>query len=176
MDFSKDTLILYVVGSLVLIEICALILLYRLRRSKTQDRKGSANLASVKLLRPLGQEGVLEEINRLRAGGDLDEALLKSLSSEDKALFEVTLIDALADLPREQQHRLRATLVKHGYDEHCARRLVRAEISDRVRASTLLNLLRPQTTGQERETTMPEPPLPQVRKAKSGGSGPGNKG
>ena len=178
MNFSKDSLILYVVGSLVLIEICALILLYRLRRSKTETRKGSASLTSVKLLRPVGQEAVLEEVTRLRAGGELNEALLKSFSAEDKALFEVTVIDALSDLPRDQQHMLRATLVKHGYDEHCARRLIRAEISDRVRASTLLNLLRPQShsAGHDRESLVPEQPSPQVRKAKSGGAGPYNEG
>ena len=171
-DVSDDYLILYLVGSLVLIEICALILLYRLRSPKPKAKKGTATLASVRVLRPLGEEGVLREINRLKAGGELDKAMLKSFSAEDKVLFEVTLIDALSELPRDQQHMLRATLVKHGYDEHCARRSIKAEISDRVRASTLLSLLRPQShsSSNEWETPKTEHQSPQIRKAKSGGA------
>ena len=173
---SNDSLIVYLVGSLVLIEICVLLLFYRLKSSKIEENKGRANQSSVKLRRPLGQEGVLGEITRLIAGGELNVAVLKSFSAEDKARFEVTLIDALAELPRDQQHMLRATLVKHGYDEHCARRLFKADISDRVRASTLLNLLRPHSlaSGNEVEASKPEPPSSQVRKAKTGGAGPGS--
>jgi len=173
---SDDYLILYLVGSLVLIEICALIVLYRLRSSKSKKNSGSATLASVKLLRPLGEEGVLREIDKLKAGGELDKALLKNFSEEDRVLFEVTLIGALSELPREQQHVLRATLVKHGYDEHCARRSIKAEISDRVRASTLLSLLRPQShsSGHERDSSNPEHQSAQIRKAKSGGASGGS--
>jgi hypothetical protein len=88
------------------------------------------------------------EIERLRDGGNMDEAHLRRMSAEDKALFEVQLIDALTKWPREDQHRLRSALIKHGYDENCARRVMRENVSDRVRASTLLSLLRPQTQAR----------------------------
>lgn len=163
--------IAYLLGALVLIEVGALILHYYLRISKKKRRQASTHLASVKILRPVGQQAVLREIGRLRAGGELDDAFVRSLLGEDKALFEVALIDALTELPRELQHPLRATLVKHGYDEHCARRLMKGEISDRVRASTLLDLLHPQshTIGVESEGSRPENPPRKVRSARSGG-------
>jgi hypothetical protein len=130
----------------------------------------------VKIIRPVGQQGVLSEISRLRAGGELNDAWVRNLSIEDKAMFEVALIDSLTELPREQQHRLRATLVKHGYDEQCARRLMRGDISDRVRASALLELLRPQTQGGSDAQARPESPLERVRSAKSGSASPGSEG
>lgn len=140
-----DHTLLYFLGALVLVEIFALVFLYHLRTSKGERKQGGVNLGAVKLIRPVGQEGVLREITRLREGQDLDESVVRCLSAEDKALFEVALIDTLTELPREQQHRLRATLVKHGYDEQCSRGVMRGEISDRVRASALLDLLRPQS-------------------------------
>ena len=156
-------------GGLVLIEVGALILLYYLRISKRKSKQGSTHLASVKLLPRVGQQAVLREIARLRAGGEMEESFIRSLLGEDKALFEVALIDALSGLPRELQHPLRATLVKHGYDEHCARRLMRGEISDRVRASTLLELLRPQSHTMLVEPEGARPEARKVRTARSGG-------
>jgi len=156
-------------GALVLIQVCVLILLYYLRISKRKSSQGSTHLASVKLLPPVGQEAVLREIARLRAGGELEDSFLRRLLGEDKALFEVALIDALSGLPRELQHPLRATLVKHGYDEHCARRLMRGEISDRVRASALLDLLRPQSHTIAVEPEGPRPEARKVLTARSGG-------
>lgn len=47
------------------------------------------------------------EIERLISGADLDEALIKQMSSEERALFEVSIIDALNGVTREGQHRLR---------------------------------------------------------------------
>ena len=168
-----DVWIVYLIGALVLIEVGALIFVYYLRISKQKKGKqGSAHLGSVKIVAPVGREAVLREIARLRAGGELDEAFLRSLLGEDKALFEVALIDALTGLPRELQHPLRATLVKHGYDEHCSRRLMRGEISDRVRASTLLDLLRPQSHrvgSSESEGLKSDSQPHKVRSARSGG-------
>ena len=163
--------IAYLLAALVLINVGALILLYYVRTSKRKTRQGSAHLGSVKIVQSVGQQAVLREIARLGAGGELDETFLRRLMGEDKALFEVTLIDALTGLPRELQHHLRATLVKHGYDEHCARRLMKGEISDRVRASTLLGLLRPQshTMSLEQEGQIPEQHPRKVRTARSGG-------
>jgi hypothetical protein len=88
------------------------------------------------------------EIELLRDGGEMDEARFRRMSAEEKALFEVLLIDALTKWPREDQHRLRSALIKYGYDENCARRVMRENVSDRVRASTLLSLLRPQSQGR----------------------------
>jgi hypothetical protein len=99
------------------------------------------------------KKAVAEEIERLRAGGALDELLLARMSPEARALFEVTLIDALIEWPGEERQRLRSTLIKHGYDEYCARRVMKEDVADSIRASTLLYLLRPQSqavaTGNE---------------------------
>ena len=86
---------------------------------------------------------VPHEIERLCAGDPPNE-LIKKMSAEERALFEVSVIDALNSRPRESQHRLRSALIKFGYDEQCARRVMGAELSDRVRATSLLTLLRPQ--------------------------------
>jgi len=163
--------IIYLLAALVLIEIGTLILLYYVGISRKKTRRGSVHLASVKVVASVGQQAVLLEIARLVAGGELDETFVRRLLGEDKALFEVTLIDALTGLSRELQHPLRATLVKHGYDEHCARRLMKGEISDRVRASTLLDLLRPQshTMSVEPEGQRQEHQPRRVRTARSGG-------
>jgi hypothetical protein len=87
---------------------------------------------------------VLVEVERLRAGGEFDDSLVRGLSRDQRALFEVVLIEALTTGTREERHRLRAMLIKHGVDELCARRVMRESHSDRIRASTLLYLLRPQ--------------------------------
>ena len=168
-SLELDPWTVYLLVTLVLIEVGALILLYYFRISKKKTSQGGVHLGSVKIVQSVGQQGVLGEIARLRAGGELDETFIRRLSGEDKALFEVTLIDALTGLPRELQHPLRATLVKHGYDEHCARRLMRGEISDRVRASTLLDLLRPQSHTKSVDPEGPEHQPRRVRTARSGG-------
>jgi hypothetical protein len=72
------------------------------------------------------------------------------MSGEDRALFEVSIIDALNRGTREGQHRLRSALIKYGYDEQCSRRIMSEDFSDRVRATQLLNLLRPQ--GRDKQT------------------------
>jgi hypothetical protein len=169
--------IVYLLAGLVLIEAGAVILLYCFRISKKKSNRKKVSSA-VKILRPIGQEAVLSEIARLSAGGELDETFLGSLLGEDKALFEVALIDALSGLSRELQHPLRATLIKHGYDEHCARRLMKGEISDRVRASTLHDLLLPQShaMGVETEGSRPEHQPRKVRSARSGGGFVGPEG
>jgi hypothetical protein len=90
------------------------------------------------------------ELERLREAGVIGRLRVDRMTSEDRAMFEVALIDALSKWPRADQHLLRSTLIKQGYDEQCRRRLMREAISERVRASTLLNLLRPQSrpTGE----------------------------
>jgi len=87
---------------------------------------------------------VSREIERLCSGQDPNEPLIKQMSAEDRALFEVSVIDELNHRTREGQHRLRSALIKYGYDEQCARRVMSEDLSDRVRATALLNLLRPQ--------------------------------
>jgi hypothetical protein len=158
-----------ILTAISLIGIGALIFI-NYRKMKGRVLQSSVNLNSVKIMVPLGRIGVLEEIARLRHGGELNETVIRSLSAEDKALFEVALIESLTELPREEQHLLRATLVRHGYDEQCARRLMKGEISDRIRASTLLDLLRPQWQAKHSETAGPSVTHNSAR-ARSAGSG-----
>ncbi|MGA9772682.1 MAG: hypothetical protein WBV94_26870 [Blastocatellia bacterium] len=101
---------------------------------------------------PLDREGVTRELTRLRDGGELNMSLIENMSAEERALFEIVLIDALTKWSRDDQHRLRSTLIKHGYDEQCSRRLMKDALSDSVRASTLLSLLRPHSADRSPET------------------------
>jgi hypothetical protein len=135
------------VGILVLIEFIAFSALIYNRRAR---RKRSPALRSnpPRVRPPLDRSKMAVVIEGLRDGGCMDDASLRRMSAEEKALFEVQLIDALTKWPREDQHQLRSALIKHGYDEQCARRVMRESISDRVRASTLLSLLRPQTQAK----------------------------
>ena len=171
-SFGLNLWLVYVLGGLVLIEIAALILFYFLGILKRRRKPGSPPSIPVEPPHPTGQHAVLREIARLSSGGDLDQTFIRNLLREDKALFEVALIDALTGLPRELQHSLRATLVKHGYDEHCARRLMKGEISDRVRASTLHGLLHPQshTLPVEMDGPRPEHQPHKFHSARSGAS------
>ncbi|HKA19863.1 MAG TPA: hypothetical protein VKN18_16350 [Blastocatellia bacterium] len=87
---------------------------------------------------------VSAEIKRLCSGAASNETFIRRMSSEERALFEVGLIDALNGRTREEQHRLRSVLIKNGYDELCSRRVMSENLSDRIRAMALLKLLRPQ--------------------------------
>jgi hypothetical protein len=78
-------------------------------------------------------------------------------------LFEVAVIDALNHRPPQVQHRLRTVLVKHGYDEHCARRVMSEDVTDCIRATALLSLLRPQWRDEP-----VDPALRSRRKAATG--------
>jgi hypothetical protein len=106
-----------------------------------------ATLNSVTALRLIGHEAVLAEVERLSAGGEVNETLMRRMSAHDRVVFEVALIDRLSTGPSEEGRRLRATLIKNGYDERWARRAVRGGVCDRVRASTLLRLIKAQSTG-----------------------------
>lgn len=97
---------------------------------------------------PLDRESVSRELTRLRDGGEMDVSPIENMSVEERVLFEIVLIDALTKWPRDDQHRLRSALIKCGYDEQCSRRLMKEAISDSVRASTLLSLLRPQSADR----------------------------
>ena len=127
--------------------LAVLFLSYRFykRKTKAKIEKASVSLTSVEVVKNQGPSWVLDEIDRLRRGGEISESFIRRLSHEERAFIEVALIDALTKWPREDQHRLRSMLIKHGYDEMCSRRLMKDAISERVRASTLLSLLRPQT-------------------------------
>ncbi|MFY9611094.1 MAG: hypothetical protein WAU45_21090 [Blastocatellia bacterium] len=92
---------------------------------------------------------LLWEVARLGAGGEMTEHLAASLSPEERAVFEIGLIETLTRGTAEQQRRLRRALIKCGYDEQCARRAMRDAISDRVRASTLLLLLHPRSNRKK---------------------------
>lgn len=137
----------YLMGALGL----ALILIY-LVRLRRRNRDQGDPVDSVGRAPRFATGWVLREIDRLRAGEDLDRSLLSQMSAEERALFEVSVIDALNKYSREDQHRLRSVLVKHGYDEQCARRVMIEDLSDQVRACALLGLLRPQWRDPSIET------------------------
>ena len=88
---------------------------------------------------------LLLEVARLGDGGEMTEELAARLSPEERAVFEIGLIETLTRGTAEQQRRLRRALKKCGYDEQCARRVMKDAISDKVRASTLLMLLHPRS-------------------------------
>lgn len=148
MDYLRlEFPLLYLVGILVLTKFLALTLFIYKRKIKSK-RTPEKVWNSPQVNAYSDREKMSIEIKRLRDGGHLDEAYLRRMSAEDKTIFEVQLIDALTKWPREDQHQLRSALIKQGYDEHCARRVMRESVSDRVRASTLLSLLRPQSQGR----------------------------
>jgi hypothetical protein len=104
-------------------------------------RKGMT-LSSVMSMKSPDREGILREVERLGNGGEVNEAFLTGLGSEDLVIFEVAVIDALSFWPLPKRNNLRSALVKYGYDEQCSRRLHRCEVSGRVRISTLIELLK----------------------------------
>jgi hypothetical protein len=87
-------------------------------------------------------------IEAFRAGQDLSERLLINLSVEERAMLEVCFIEALTNWPAEERQRLRSMLMKVSYDDLCARRAMKESLSNRIRALTLLRLLRRRSTGQ----------------------------
>jgi len=93
---------------------------------------------------PRNPKLVSSEVERLCSEQSSTEPLIKQMTAEDRVLFEVSVIEALNKRSRESQHRLRSALIKYGYDEQCARRVMSEDLSDRVRATALLALLRPQ--------------------------------
>jgi len=95
---------------------------------------------------------VSREIERLCAAEDPDEPRIKQMSAEERALFEVSLIDVLNGANSECRRRLRSALIKCGYDEQCSRRVMSQDLSDRVRATALLSLLRPQWRDPKNDT------------------------
>lgn len=135
------------VGMLVIGELLALAFFFYFKRSRVKSKKSRSISGSAAMLNPSAKEIILEEVKRLRSGGPFDDSFLNRLTSEERALFEIALIDALTESSREDQHRLRLALIKNGYDELCARRSMNETVSDRVRASTLLRLLRPLSQG-----------------------------
>ena len=130
--------------ALVLVEFAALVLVIYLGRLRRRRWLRGATLGSANLALRRDPKWVSREIERLCAGDEPNATLIKQMSAEDRALFEVSLIDALNRGTREGQHRLRSALIKYGYDEQCSRRVMSEDLSDRVRATALLNLLRPQ--------------------------------
>ena len=148
MEFVRpETDVWLLVGILVIGELLALAFFFYFKTSRLRGKKPRLGFGSGGMLTPAHKTTILDEVKRLRTGGQFDESLLRRMSSEERALFEIALIDALTEWPREDQNRLRMALIKHGYDELCARRTMNETVSDRVRASTLLRLLRPLSQG-----------------------------
>lgn len=143
MDIPRiDFLLLFIVGAAAVIEIVLLARHVQLRYvglsfGNTLEMRGTGQL-----LKASGRNGVKAEIEKLRAGGEIDNDLINNLSQADRVLFEVAVIDALTKWTAEEQARLRRALVRYGFDEQCSRRLLRGDLSGHVRASTILGLLR----------------------------------
>ena len=147
MELPSSEFYLWFMGGVLAVAVLVYSYRFHKRRSKNEAGKGTASLAPVEAVKPTGPAWILDEIDRFRKGGEMSESFFRRLSHEERAFIEVALIDALTKWPREDQHRLRSMLIKHGYDEMCARRLMKDAISERVRASTLLSLLRPQSVN-----------------------------
>lgn len=124
-----------------LVALSCLTYLGKLRRSRWPRRSDPNSAGPTPNRDP---KWISYEIERLCLDPDPTEPLIKQMSAEERALFEVSVIDALNSRTREGQHRLRSALIKCGYDEQCARRVMSEDLSDRVRATALLTLLRPQ--------------------------------
>ncbi|HKP11187.1 MAG TPA: hypothetical protein VJZ91_03725 [Blastocatellia bacterium] len=88
-------------------------------------------------------EKVVAELQHMREAGEWDREALDRLSPETRVLFEVMIIEALTTWPPAAQRRLRVTLIVHGYDEQCARRVMSDNLPDSIRASLLYSMLRP---------------------------------
>jgi len=157
------------IGVVLVGELLALAFFFYMKRLKVTAPGGNAAADHA----PDDRRAAVEEVERLRAGFELDESLVARMSVEVRALFEVTLIDALARLPRKDQHRLRSMLIKHGYDEYCARRIMKGTVPDSVRAATILHLLRPQSqaSGQRPRMTTGELKLPPGAASEAGAGG-----
>src|SRR5437667_464787 len=134
----------WLVTALALFELGALLFLICRGRLRRRRWLSGASPGSVVVASRGHPKWVSHEVDRLCVGEDPSERLFKQMSAEDRALFEVSLIDALNSSTRERQHRLRSALIKYGYDEQCARRVMSEDLADRVRATALLTLLRPQ--------------------------------
>jgi hypothetical protein len=145
--FWSEIDIWLLVGILVTGELMALAFLFYFKPSRVKGKKSRLIYGSAAMISPAAKKSILEEVERLRAGGQLDESLIRRFTSEERALFEIALIDALTESSRKDQNHLRMALIKNGYDELCARRSMSEPVSDRVRASTLLRLLRPLSQG-----------------------------
>jgi hypothetical protein len=98
-------------------------------------------LDSVQLLKPAGREGIINEVKRLKAGGQVNEKIIEKFSAADRVLFEVMMIEALSEGREEDREKLRSNLIRTGFDDYYARRLLRLDIPGYVRASSILRLL-----------------------------------
>src|SRR5262245_21273608 len=142
----------WLVAALALFELMAVVFLIYLARLRRRRWFKSASTVAVEIALRGDPHRVSSEIERLCSGEDPNGHLIKLMTPADRALFEVSIIDALNNRSREGQHLLRTALIKCGYDELCARRVMSQDLSDRVRATALLNLLRPQWSANAQDT------------------------
>lgn len=138
-------------ADLVLLELGALAFLICLGKLRRRRWLKESNLGSENATAQRDPKWVSREVERLCEGEDLNEPLIKHMSAEERVLFEVAIIDALNGATREGRGFLSSTLIKHGYDEQCSRRVMSPDLSDRVRATAVLNLLRPQWRDMDTE-------------------------
>jgi len=130
--------------ALALLELAAVVLMVYLGKLRRRRWVTNSAFAPGGSVLPRNPKLVSSEVERLCSEQSSTEPLIKQMTAEDRVLFEVSVIEALNKRSRESQHRLRSALIKYGYDEQCARRVMSEDLSDRVRATALLALLRPQ--------------------------------
>jgi hypothetical protein len=111
-------------------------------------------LAFMNQVDPIGGDKLIKEIERLKAGGQMADDMMRRFSAEERALFEVMLIEALSEGAEEDREQLRSNLLRVGFDDHCARLLYRVDIPQGVRVSSILKLLNLKE-GKEEEWTAP---------------------
>ena len=118
MDSALFVLLIWmVVVTLIAAGVTAIAYGLRARKGRKEEVTEAIKNVPARQTARLDRDGAFREIARLRDGGELDEALIENMSPEERALFEIALIDALTKWSRDDQHKLRSTLIKHGYDE-----------------------------------------------------------
>jgi hypothetical protein len=102
-----DTTWWWFATALALLELAALAFVLYLAKLRRRRWPRDPGLMSADQNLRLDPKWVSREIERLCSGQDLTEQLIKQMSPEDRALFEVSVIDALNNRSRSQ-HRLRS--------------------------------------------------------------------
>lgn len=156
LDLSRDAVVsLVLVGAASMLALAAGIYLFFSSR-RIGSGKEIMKPDSVEPVTPITRDELVDEIDRLKAGGAMNEKIMERLSADDRILFEVMLIEALSDERKKGGQRLRSNLVRGGLDDLCARRLFRADIPESVRAMALMRLLKqPEAERVEEERDPP---------------------
>ncbi|HSE97503.1 MAG TPA: hypothetical protein VLD57_04480 [Blastocatellia bacterium] len=156
LDLSRDGLIsLFLVGAASMLALVVGIYLFLFSRCLASGKENMKPDA-VEPVTQITRDELVGELERLKAGGAMNEKIMERLSEGDRILFEVMLIEALSEEKGAGGERLRSNLVRAGLDDLCARRLFRADIPESVRAMALMRLLKqPEAERVEAERDPP---------------------